>query len=273
MTVWTAHCRRPGHPGRRADRRPAGRPVRRSRCAPCTTTTTSGCSPRASAAARATGSTPRRHHPAAAHRGLPPARLRAGGDRAAAGRTRRASSSTCAGSAPRSSAGWTRCAISSRPSTEHWRRSRSGMGLTRAGAAGAVRRRLLRRVRGRGRASAGATPTPGAVPAAHQRLLQAGLDRRSRPRRRRSTRAFVAAKRAGLAGRLARRDGRGRAAPPAHPRPLLRPHPRVPPHPGRHVRRRPAVHRDLRRPASRAWPSTCGTRSTPTLISTRVAAR
>ena len=29
---------------------------------------------------------------------------------------------TCAGSAPRSCPGWTRCAISSRPSTEHWRR-------------------------------------------------------------------------------------------------------------------------------------------------------
>jgi len=41
-------------------------------------------------------------------------------------------------------------------------------------------------------------------------------------------------------------NGRRRAAPPAHPQPVLRPHARVPSGPRRHVSRGPAVHEDLR---------------------------
>ncbi len=58
--------------------------------------------------------------------------------------------------------------------------------------------------------------------------------------------AFVAALSSGEPATSERGHGRGRAAPAAHPRPLLRPRPHLPPGPRRHVRRRPALHEDVR---------------------------
>ena len=75
----------------------------------------------------------------------------------------------------------------------------------------------------------GDTDAVAAVPASAPAATRSRTGSRSRPRWRRSTAAFVAAKRAGLAGRLGAGDGCGRAAPPAHQRPVLRPVARVPP--------------------------------------------
>ena len=79
--------------------------------------------------------------------------------------------------------------------------------------------------------------------------------RQRRPRRRAAV---------GCARHVHRGDGCRRGAPRAHRAVVLRPRPRLPPGPGRHVPRRPAVHEDLRGPGTRASRSTCTTRSTPT---------
>ena len=117
------------------------------------------------------------HHPAAAHRRLPPARVRPRGDLAAAGAPGERASSTCAGSAPRSRAGWTRCASSSRPSTEHWRRSRTGMKLTKQEQQELFGDGYSDEYAAEAEQRWGDTDALAAVPAAHQRLLEAGLDR------------------------------------------------------------------------------------------------
>ena len=118
------------------------------------------------------------------------------------------------------------------------------------GAAGAVRRRLLRRVPAGGRGALGRDRRVEAVAVPHVALHARPTGRRSRRRRTRSTRRSSPHSRSGAPATSERGHGRGRAAPAAHPRPLLRPR-RTTFHRGlaRHVRRGPALHEDVRGPS------------------------